>query len=138
VSDAIGQFCDTLRKQKDAQHLVVSQVVTPDDARVLADRDLLQTLLRALAHDFLTATSLRINARAENSFVVFSLSFAGIEADDAQLDNLFTAGYATPHCLIARQIVREHDAACGHPGLRLVAENTERGYRILFSLPAAD
>ena len=135
VSDAIGQFCDTLRKQKDAQHLVVSQVVTPDDARVLADRDLLQTLLRALAHDFLTATSLRINARAENSFVVFSLSFAGIEADDAQLENLFTAGYATPHCLIARQIVREHDACSGMPGLRLLAtKDAEGGITICFTL----
>ena len=58
----------------------------------------------------------------------------GKELPDQQLSELFSPQTKRMEYLVMRQIVREHDAACGHPGLRLVAENTEQGYRISFSL----
>ena len=51
-----------------------------------------------------------------------------------QLSDLFSPQTERIEYLVMRQIVREHDAACGHPGLRLVAENTKSGYKISFSL----
>jgi len=54
-----------------------------------------------------------------------------------QLSDLFSPHTERLEYLVIRQIVREHDAACGHQGLRLLAENTEQGCRIVFSLPEA-
>ena len=60
-----------------------------------------------------------------------------------QFSTLFTPQTERLEYLVMREIIREHDAACGHPGLRLVAEDVkwERfhpsdGYRITFSLLA--
>ena len=40
-------------------------------------------------------------------------------------DNIFTPDGGNTDALVAREIVRMHDAACGHPGLRLYVENNE-------------
>ena len=58
----------------------------------------------------------------------------GQQLASQQLSDLFSPQTEQMEYLVMRQIVREHDAACGHPGLRLEAENTEKGYRITFSL----
>jgi hypothetical protein len=58
----------------------------------------------------------------------------GQQLSAQQLSDIFSPQTEQLEYLVMRQIVREHDAACGHPGLRLEAENTESGYRISFSL----
>lgn len=40
-------------------------------------------------------------------------------------DNMFTPDGGNTDALVAREIIRMHDAACGHPGLRLYVENNE-------------
>ena len=65
-------------------------------------------------------------------YIIYNV--AGRQLTPEQLSNLFSPQTERLEYLVMRQIVREHDAACGHPGLRLVAENTEGGYRITFSL----
>lgn len=40
-------------------------------------------------------------------------------------ENLFTPDSGNTDSLVAREIVRMHDAACGHPGLRLYVEDNE-------------
>jgi hypothetical protein len=40
-------------------------------------------------------------------------------------ENLFTFEAGNLDAFVAREIVRMHDAACGHPGLRLYVENNE-------------
>lgn len=40
-------------------------------------------------------------------------------------DNLFMPDCGNTDALVAREILRMHDAACGHPGLRLYVENNE-------------
>ena len=60
-----------------------------------------------------------------------------------QFSTIFTPQTERFEYLVMRQIMREHDTACGHPGLRLVAEDVKwdkyippDGYRITFSLLA--
>ena len=61
-----------------------------------------------------------------------------------EISTMFTPQTEQLEYLVMRQIAREHDAACGYPGLRLVAESVEwpdfippDGFRITFSLLAA-
>ena len=78
--------------------------------------------------------SARLSAEVREGMIYIMCDVEGQQLSVQQLSELFSPQTERMEYLVMRQIVREHDAACGHPGLRLVAENTERGYRISFSL----
>lgn len=79
----------------------------------------------------------RISVQEHDGMNYIICNIEGQKLAPLQITNLFSPQTERMEYLVMRQIVREHDAACGHPGLRLVAENTERGYRICFSLVAS-
>ncbi len=103
--------------------------------KVKGDEMQLRLLIDQLQAVALANAALEVEQR--NSMIYIICSAEGQKLTQEQLSSLFSPQTERLEYLVMRQVVREHDAACGHPGLRLVAENTERGYRILFSLPAA-
>ena len=107
-------------------------VCQPTEAWVRGDETLLQLFFdQMLAVDKTNAT---LSAEERDGMIYIIYNVAGRQLTPEQLSNLFSPQTERLEYLVMRQIVREHDAACGHPGLRLVAENTEGGYRITFSL----
>ena len=56
-----------------------------------------------------------------DSIMELRFSVRGVDVPD----NMFTPDGGNTDALVAREIVRMHDAACGHPGLRLYVENNE-------------
>ena len=79
-----------------------------------------------------SGVSLEAERRAEMVYVICNIK--GVHLSSEQLSGLFSPQVGKIECLVMRQIVHELDAACSHPGLRLVAEDTEKGYSISFSL----
>ena len=71
-----------------------------------------------------------------NGVVSISFTFTGINKDQEELDNLFNPSKDHFSYYIIRQIIREHDARYGYPGLRLNATQSENGFTIQFSLPS--
>ena len=59
------------------------------------------------------------------------------EAVDEELERMFSPASPSIQCLIARQIIKEHDAHCGMPGLRLYAEGGDSDFSIVFTLKRA-
>lgn len=105
----------------------------PTDAWIKGDEMLLQLFLDQLLA--VVPANARLSVEAHESMNYIMCDIEGQTFTSQQLSELFSPQTERLEYLVMRQIVREHDAACGHPGLRLVAENTERGYRIICSLP---
>ena len=95
-----------------------------------------EMLLRMFFDQMLAAVSANAALSAEESgdmtYIIYNVEG---HLTPEQLSELFSPQTEQLEYLVMRQIIREHDAACGHPGLRLKAESTEQGYRIVFSLP---
>lgn len=84
-----------------------------------------------------------LSAEEKDGMVYVNCNYYWKTLTPQQLSTLFTPQTERLEYLVMRQIIREHDAACGHPGLRLVAEDVKwegylppDGYRITFSLLA--
>ena len=75
-----------------------------------------------------------LSAREAGEMTYIICNVEGQKFTQEELSDLFSPQTERIEYLVMRQIVREHDGACGHPGLRLVAENTASGYQISFSL----
>ena len=108
----------------------------PTNAWVKGDETLLLLLLDQMIAVTSANATLSIEQRNSMHFIICNVE--GQKLTPQQLSELFSPQTERLEYLVMRQIVREHDAACGHPGLRLVAENTEQGYRISFSLLATN
>ena len=104
----------------------------PTDAWVKGDETLLLLLLDQLLAVASTDATLSVEHRDNMTYIICNVK--GQKFTPQQLSELFSPQTERLEYLVMRQIVREHDAACGHPGLRLEAENTEQGNRIFFSL----
>lgn len=106
------------------------------DVCVKGDR----TLLHLLFDQFCTidTSCVRFEAERRAEMVYMSCSVEGERLSQEQLSDLFSPRSGRLECLVMKQIIHEHDAACGHPGLRLVAEDMPKGYKITFSLKASD
>ncbi len=103
--------------------------------RVMADRSLLPTLLDSLLSAFLPGSSaLRIAAELRQGIVLFTLSFSRPSPSDDEVQDMFGPGDSSIPRLIARQIIKEHDAHCGMPGLRLHAERQGEELLVRFTL----
>jgi len=106
----------------------------PTDAWVKGNEMMLQLFLDQLLA--IVPANATLGAEPRDSMIYIICNVEGQTLTAQQLAELFSPQTERLEYLVMRQIVREHDAACGHPGLRLVAENTEQGYRIICSLPA--
>ena len=106
----------------------------PTEAWVKGDEILLHLLLDQMFAVVPKDSTLTVEERDSMTYIICSVS--GETLTSEQLSDLFSPQTERMEYLVMRQIVREHDAACGHPGLRLSAENTNVGYKISFSLPA--
>ena len=106
----------------------------PTEAWVRGDEILLHLLLDQMFAVVPKDSTLTVEERDSMTYIICSVS--GETLTSEQLSDLFSPQTERMEYLVMRQIVREHDAACGHPGLRLSAENTNVGYKISFSLPA--
>lgn len=96
-----------------------------------------ERLLRLLFDQLLSlAPSCTLSAEEKDGFVCVQCDVAGSRLTPEQCAGMFSPPTGQLAALAIRQIVREHDVACGHPGLRLEASGTAQGYRILFSLMA--
>ena len=104
----------------------------PTDAKVKGDVSLLHLFFDQMLAVASANATLCVEHR--DSMIYIICNVAGQNLTAQQLSELFSPHTDRLEYLVMRQIVREHDAACGHPGLRLTAENTEGGYRISFSL----
>ena len=102
------------------------------EAWVKGDEMLLQLFLDQLLAVVPESATLSVEERGSMTYIICNVEGQHLSAQ--QLSDLFSPQTERMEYLVMRQIVREHDSACGHPGLRLVAENTESGYRITFSL----
>ena len=106
----------------------------PTEAWVKGDEILLHLLLDQMFAVVPKDSALIVEEHDSMTYIICSVS--GETLTSEQLSDLFSPQTERMEYLVMRQIVREHDAACGHPGLRLSAENTNVGYKISFSLPA--
>ena len=102
------------------------------DASVKGDGMLLRLFLDQMFA--IVPKSVTLTAEQHEGMIYIICDVPGHKLTPEELSDLFSPQTERLEYLVMRQIVREHDAACGHPGLRLVAENTEHGYRIAFSL----
>ena len=106
----------------------------PTEAWVKGDEILLHLLLDQMFAVVPKDSALIVEEHDSMTYIICSVS--GETLTSEQLSDLFSPQTERMEYLVMRQIVREHDAACSHPGLRLAAENTDAGYKISFSLPA--
>ena len=104
------------------------------DARVKGNEMLLQLFLDQMLAVVPANARLSVEVREDMTYI--NCDVEGQQLSTQQLSELFSPQTEQMEYLVMRQIVREHDTACGQPGLRLVAENTQQGYRISFSLLA--
>lgn len=107
----------------------------PENMAVFADDILLDLLLESLLSGMIhEGASLQLTVSEEERFVRFSLADATCRLTAEEADNLFYPDVHHIPFLVAKQILREHDTYSNHPGCRLVAEQTDEGYRIYFTL----
>ena len=102
---------------------------------VKGDEKLLRLLIDQI--NAVKSANLTLEVKHLNSMCYIICNVEGEKLTSEQLSDLFSPQTERLEYLVMREIVREHDAACGHPGLRLGAENAEQGYRIFFSLMEA-
>lgn len=99
---------------------------------VIGDRDLLKTLLQTLIKERTPReASVQFSAYGLDGQVCFVLHITGGTLPD--YDVFSTSNGEFPY-LIAKQIIREHDAYSGMAGLRLIAHPCADGYEIEFTL----
>ena len=104
------------------------------DKSVCCDKNLLKILVDNILMANKDAQSLKVSFLPDNNIMNVLFSFGNIHKEKEELDNLFSPSKDNFPYYIVRQIIREHDARYGYPGLRLVALQTEDGFTIHFSL----
>ncbi|MGN0232916.1 MAG: DUF5112 domain-containing protein [Bacteroidaceae bacterium] len=111
--------------------------VEETDLVAIGDEVLLRTLLTSLTTPLAGhQPRVRMQAKEQNGHIVVILSCTGTPPSNVNLNELFTPAARCFPFLVARQAVREYDAAFGHPGLRLTAEAQPEGFCILCTMMA--
>lgn len=102
---------------------------------VRGDKTLLRLFFKQLIA--IAPSGVSIDAERRGGMVYVICTVEGEHLSSEQLSGLFSPQTGRIECLVMRQIIHELDAACSHPGLRLVADDTKTGYSISFSLLAS-
>lgn len=106
----------------------------PSDVRVWGDRQLLLLFVDHLLADAPRGAVFAAEQSGDRVSVVCRVP--GSVLSPAQLGSPFSPLSDRLSCLVMRQILRQHDAAFGHPGLRLWAEPLPEGFAVCFTLKA--
>ena len=133
------EIADYARKKTEAlqvkEHKDVKFTSSVPDRSVCCDRNLLKILVdNIIASNSNGMHQLSVTFRPDNNIMNVYFTFNGIHKEEEVLSNLFSPSKDNFPYYIVRQIIREHDARYGHPGLRLDASQTEGGFTIHFSL----
>lgn len=105
------------------------------DKNVCCDKNLLKILVdNILLANKDAVQRLKVSFQPDNNIMNILFTFGNIQKDQEELDNLFSPSKENFSYYIVRQIIREHDARYGYPGLRLIATQAEEGFTIHFSL----
>ena len=140
VEEALEHALITIRRlvsrHADGNVQLVDDTLGKDaSCKVVADEILLDMLLESLATGMMKeGARLSLHAAADGEFVRFTLRDDATQLTDEQLSNLFFPDAGHIPFLVAKQILREHDTYCNHPGCRLVAQAAGDGYEIYFTL----
>lgn len=138
VYAAANRAISRAQRQARRQNITEPQLVVkcPQDTTVQADEMLLDMMLESLLSEMLVERAdITLRVTSDDGFVRFTLHDAGTELSDDTLSNLFFPESRHIPYLVAKQILREHDTYCNHPGCRLVAQSSENGgYEIYFTL----
>ncbi len=132
--------CDTARRlarRKLVTRVSQLEVIREVDACVVGDALLLNLLMESLLQEMLSreGAQLSLSVTEDEAFVRFTLHDRANSISDEELANLFFPDAHRIPCLVAKQILREHDTYTNHPGCRLVAQPGEDGgYEIYFTL----
>ena len=120
-------------KAKDKKEVQFSS--SDEETNICCDRELLKILVdHLIMANWGDMHNLHITFQPDNNVVNVFFTFSDIYKDKEELANLFSPSKDNFSYYIVRQIIREHDARYGHPGLRLNALQTEDGFTIHFSL----
>ena len=108
---------------------------TDENHMVCCDKKLLKILLDQLIMvNWKEMNSLHVSFKQIDNIINIFFTFGGVFKDEYEIINLFTPSKDNISYYIIKQIIREHDAKCGYPGLRLDASQSEEGFIIHFSL----
>ena len=109
--------------------------VNDSDLSVRCDESLLRILIDQLFNaNKEDMKGLYLTFEKGDGVIDLSFTMTGIHKEPEELDNLFTPSKDNFSYYIIRQIIREHDARYGYPGLRLNASQSNEGFTIHFSL----
>ena len=109
--------------------------VNASDLSVRCDESLLRILIDQLFNaNKEDMKGLYLTFEKGDGVIDLSFTMTGIHKELEELDNLFTPSKDNFSYYIIRQIIREHDARYGYPGLRLNASQSNEGFTIHFSL----
>ena len=132
ITEMAKKKIDTLRAKENRE---VDYASSDVDKNVCCDRKLLKILVdHLIMANWSEMHDLHVTFQPENNVVNVFFTFTGIHKDDEELASLFSPSKDNFSYYIVRQIIREHDAKYGYPGLRLNALQTEDGFTIHFSL----
>ena len=132
IAELVKKKIDSLKNKENRE---VSYTSSEVDKDVCCDRKLLKILVdNLIMANWSEMHNLRVAFKPENNVVNVFFTFADIHKDEEELANLFSPSKDNFSYYIVRQIIREHDARYGYPGLRLNALQTEEGFTIHFSL----
>ena len=105
------------------------------DKNVCCDRNLLKILVdNIILANRDELQQLCVTFQSDHNIMNVYFTFSNIHKNAEEVANLFSPSKDNFSYYIVRQIIREHDARYGHPGLRLDASQTEDGFTIHFSL----
>lgn len=138
VIDASHRVAQRLARRWPTSRIVEVEASHRSDTHVVADEILLNLLVESLLQEMLSheGACLSFTAMEDGDFVRFTLRDEANTMTDEYLSNLFFPDVHHIPCLVAKQILREHDTYANHPGCRLVAQQASegKGYEIYFTL----
>lgn len=98
---------------------------------VLGDKDELSYLVHILYGIAEDASKKVVKAMIKDAFLLTEIHYLGVEMPCI---DVFSASVGETKFLIAKEIIRQHDAMCGLPGLRLFINEEKDGFFISFTL----
>ena len=132
IFDYLKKKIDALQNKENKDIEFTSSEV---DKNVCCDKNLLKILMdNVISANRNDMRSLKVTFLPDNNIMNIYFTFNGINKDEDELANLFSPSKDNFSYYIVRQIIREHDARYGFPGLRLNALQTDEGFTIHFSL----
>ena len=116
-----------------------SITVGGDKPTVMGDALMLQELLRHLLSIYAgNAAHVSFRSARQGDVVRIACNFQGLDAPPPCVEEAFPHHTDHTSYLIMKQIIRELDALCGFPGLRLEACKEEGGVTVWFTLRCVD